>query len=119
MIYAAVEFERRTERSIEVGQLIKLDPYATGDPRVWGVDVPPIEPGDGGIWATPALGDGHVYVTTHTGDLLTVDADTGPRSCGRTSRLRAASSRLLPCGTVSSTWAHAMDSCAPIDDPDA
>ena len=77
MIYAAVEFERRTERSLEVGQLIKLDPYADGDPRVWGVDVPPIEPGDGGIWATPALGDGHVYVTTHTGDLLTVDADSG------------------------------------------
>ena len=77
MIYAAVEFERRTERSLEVGQLIKLDPYRDGDPRLWGVDVPPIEPGDGGIWATPALGNGHVYVTTHTGDLLTVDADTG------------------------------------------
>jgi outer membrane protein assembly factor BamB len=77
MIYAAIEFERRTERSLEVGQLIKLDPYTTGDPRVWGVDVPPIEPGDGGIWATPALGDGHLYVTTHTGDLLTVDTDSG------------------------------------------
>ena len=77
MIYAAVEFERRTERSLEVGQLIKLDPYSTGDPRLWGVDVPPIEPGDGGIWATPALGDGHLYVTTHTGDLLTVNTDTG------------------------------------------
>ncbi len=77
MIYAAIELERRTERSLEVGQLIKLDPYASGDPRLWGVDVLPIEPGDGGIWATPALGDGHVYVTTHTGDLLTVDAETG------------------------------------------
>ncbi|MGD2061792.1 MAG: PQQ-binding-like beta-propeller repeat protein [Acidimicrobiia bacterium] len=77
MIYAAIELERRTERSREVGQLIKLDPFATGEPRVWGVDVPPIEPGDGGIWATPALGEGHIYVTTHTGDLLTVDTETG------------------------------------------
>ncbi len=77
MIYAAIEFERRTERSLEVGQLIKLDPYTDGDPRLWGVDVPPIEPGDGGIWATPALGDRHLYVTTHTGDLLTVDTETG------------------------------------------
>ena len=77
MIYAAIELERRTERSLEVGQLIKLDPYASGDPLLWGVDVPPIEPGDGGIWATPALGDGHIYVTTHTGDFLTVDTETG------------------------------------------
>ena len=77
MIYAAIEFERRTERSLEVGQLIKLDPYTDEDPRLWGVDVPPLEVGDGGIWATPALGDGHLYVTTHTGDLLTVDTTTG------------------------------------------
>lgn len=77
MIYAAIEFERRTDRSLEVGQLIKLDPYTEGDPRLWGVDVPPVGPGDGGIWATPALGDGHIYVTTHTGDLLTVTTDTG------------------------------------------
>jgi outer membrane protein assembly factor BamB len=76
-LYVAVEYERGTERSREVGQLVKLDPYATGDPRVWGVEVLPAGPGDGGIWATPAVGFGHVYVPTHTGRLLAVDAGTG------------------------------------------
>ena len=77
MVYAAIELERGTERSAEVGQLIKLDPFADGDPLVWGVPVPPEGPGDGGIWSTPALGDGHLYVTTHPGELLTVDIETG------------------------------------------
>lgn len=77
MIYAAIELERRTDRSLEIGQLIKLDPFSDGDPLLWGVSVPPLELGDGGIWATPALGDGYLYVTTHTGDLLTVDVETG------------------------------------------
>jgi outer membrane protein assembly factor BamB len=76
MLYVAVEQERKNERSAEVGQLVKLDPYADGDPRVWGVAVT-AEVGDGGIWATPALHGGHVYVPTHTGRLLAVDADTG------------------------------------------
>jgi outer membrane protein assembly factor BamB len=77
MLYVAVEYERRNERSLEVGQLIKLDPYTDGDPRLWGVEVLPEEVGDGGIWATPALGFGHVFVPTHTGRLLAVDADSG------------------------------------------
>ncbi len=77
MLYVAVEYERRNERSLEVGQLIKLDPYSDGDPRVWGVAVLPEDSGDGGIWATPALGFGHVYVPTHTGRLLAVDAANG------------------------------------------
>jgi outer membrane protein assembly factor BamB len=76
MLYVAVEEERKNERSREVGQLVKLDPYADGDPRVWGVAVPG-GADVGGIWATPALGDGHLYVTTHTGRLLAVDAGTG------------------------------------------
>ena len=77
MLYAAIELERRTERSEDVGQLIKLDPFTTSDPLVWAVSVPAIGPGDGGIWATPAIALGHVYVTTHPGELLTVDAMTG------------------------------------------
>ena len=77
MLYVAVEYERGNERSREVGQLVKLDPYSVGDPRLWGVEVLPDGVGDGGIWATPALGFGHVYVPTHTGRLLAVDADTG------------------------------------------
>ena len=77
MLYVAVEYERGNERSREVGQLVKLDPYSVGDPRLWGVEVLPDGVGDGGIWATPALGFGHVYVPTHTGRLLAVDAETG------------------------------------------
>lgn len=76
MLYLAIEEERRNARSAEVGQLVKLDPYSTGDPRQWGVEVPGID-GDGGIWATPALGHGHIYVPTHTGRLLAVDTATG------------------------------------------
>lgn len=76
MLYVAVEEERKNERSADVGQLVKLDPYADGDPRVWGVPVR-ADSGPGGIWATPALGDGFVYVATETGRLIAVDADTG------------------------------------------
>ena len=77
MVYAAVEMERFNARSKEVGQLVKLDPTAEDDPRVWGVAVPPRFGGDGGIWATPALGDGVIYVNTHPGELIGVDTETG------------------------------------------
>ncbi|MDH3260595.1 MAG: PQQ-binding-like beta-propeller repeat protein [Acidimicrobiia bacterium] len=76
MLYIAAELERFNERSAELGQLIKLDPYAA-DPFVWGVPVPPRGPGDGGLWATPALGDGVLYASTHPGELLAVDTETG------------------------------------------
>lgn len=76
MLYIAVEEERKNQRSAEVGQLVKLDPYAEGDPRVWGVPIPGGAV-PGGVWATPALGDGHIYVGTETGRLLAVDTDTG------------------------------------------
>ncbi len=76
MLYVAVEQERKNQRSVDVGQLIKLDPYRQGDPRIWGVPVT-ADVGDGGIWATPAYGFGHIYVPTHTGRLLAVDAATG------------------------------------------
>jgi len=76
-LYVAAEYERGTARADEVGQLVKLDPFTDGDPRIWGVPVPPVGGGDGGIWATPALGDGYVYAATHTGRLLGVDADSG------------------------------------------
>jgi outer membrane protein assembly factor BamB len=74
-IYVAVEEERKNERSRELGQLIKLDP-AADDPYVWGVAAP----GDndvGGLWATPALGDGVLYAVTNPGKLLAVDTETG------------------------------------------
>jgi outer membrane protein assembly factor BamB len=78
MLYVAIEQQRFNERSKEVGQVIKLDPYADGDPRVWGVAVPAVGTNDqGGVWATPALGDGVLYVATHPGELLAIDTDTG------------------------------------------
>lgn len=76
MLYVSVELERFNDRSAQLGQLIKLDPYA-GEAYVWGVPVPPRGPGDGGIWATPALGDGVLYATTHPGEVLAVDTTTG------------------------------------------
>lgn len=77
-IYASVELERFNGRAEEVGQLIKLDPSNPDDPFVWGVPIPPRVSGDyGGMWATPALGDGVIYAPTHPGELLAVDTATG------------------------------------------
>jgi hypothetical protein len=74
MLYVAVELQRFLPRAQAVGQLVKLDPYTHGDPVVWSVAVPPRRAGDdGGIWATPTLGDGVLYVSTHAGDLIGVD----------------------------------------------
>lgn len=99
MLYVASELERKNEpaasRTATLGQLIKLDPSkqtiisqttgddgtitteTSGDPYVWGVHVPKDKADKGGIWATPAFSDGYIYVTTHPGKLLTVDAATG------------------------------------------
>jgi hypothetical protein len=77
MLYVSVELEKFRNRSRQLGQLIKLDPTAE-DPYVWGVPVPPTFSGsDGGLWATPALGDGVLYASTHPGELLVVDTATG------------------------------------------
>ncbi|HEX6947894.1 MAG TPA: PQQ-binding-like beta-propeller repeat protein [Acidimicrobiia bacterium] len=81
-VYVSVEYEpslgrsANLERNREVGQLIKLDPDAEGDPRVWGVDLTQAN-ADTGIWATPALYQGHLYVPTHHGELLAVDTESG------------------------------------------
>ncbi|HSM43990.1 MAG TPA: PQQ-binding-like beta-propeller repeat protein, partial [Acidimicrobiia bacterium] len=58
-------------------QLIKLDPYADGDPLIWGVDLSSSGGEDSGTWATPALHDGLLYTNTHLGSLIAVDAETG------------------------------------------
>jgi outer membrane protein assembly factor BamB len=77
MLYVSAELEKFRARSAELGQLIKLDPSAE-DPYVWGVPVPARFSGDdGGLWATPALGDGVIYASTHPGELLAVDTTTG------------------------------------------
>ena len=76
MLYVSVEDERHNSRSRELGQLVKLDPYTDGDPYVWGVHEPGGE-SDGGFWATPALGKGHLYTQSHTGKIMAIDTSTG------------------------------------------
>ena len=39
--------------------------------------MPALPNDDGGIWATPALHAGHLYVATHPGELLVVETETG------------------------------------------
>lgn len=77
MLYVAVEFERHTARSAEVGQLLKLDPKAD-EPLVWSVRVEEkgLE-GKGGFWATPGLHRDLVIAPTHDGRILGVDRATG------------------------------------------
>lgn len=65
------------DRTREVGQLLKLDPYTDGDPRVWGIDLTGDASGDSGTWATPALHEGILYTNTHLGSLIAVDSSNG------------------------------------------
>jgi hypothetical protein len=80
-VYASIEYEpsqmsaTETARQNEVGQLIKLDPYTDGDPRLWGIDLSAAE--DSGLWATPALHAGLLYTNTHSGSLIAVDTANG------------------------------------------
>ncbi len=82
MIYASIEHEpsqmgaAESERNLAVGQLIKLDPYTDGEPRLWGLDLT-AGASDAGSWATPAVHDGMVYLNTHQGSLIAVDAADG------------------------------------------
>lgn len=81
-LYVSIEHEPsqmssvEQQRNLEVGQLVKLDPYADGDPRIWGVDMTS-GTSDSGLWATPALYKDLLYVNTHLGELIVVDTDTG------------------------------------------
>jgi outer membrane protein assembly factor BamB len=78
-IFVASELEISSPRGLAVGQLVHLDP-SKPDPVLWKLDIPKVE-GDsvdkGGIWATPALGDGVLYAPTEGGRLLAVDVATG------------------------------------------
>lgn len=74
-LYVAAEYERANQRSRDVGQLIKLDPSASGDPLVWSVADSATSPA--GLWATPAVTADMVYASTNGGRLLGVDRFTG------------------------------------------
>ncbi len=87
MLYAAVNVkpdqvapgyrtQANIDRTREVGQLLKLDPYADGDPRLWGVDLTAGSE-QAGTWSTPAVYQGVVYNNTMQGSLIAVDAETG------------------------------------------
>jgi outer membrane protein assembly factor BamB len=75
MLYVASEYERATPRSLEVGQIMKLDPTNAEDPLVW--SVPDHDANPAGVWATPAIHEDMVYVPTNGGRLLGIDRATG------------------------------------------
>jgi outer membrane protein assembly factor BamB len=77
MLYVSVEQERFNERSKELGQFIKLNPYSSHDPYVWGIHVSESVDVKDGIWATPALYKDYLFTTTHGGRLIEVNKKTG------------------------------------------
>ena len=77
MLYVCAELERDLPRAIDVGQIVKLNPKHPEAPRVWSINVPSTEEHDGGVWATPALHRGVLFVATNPGDLLAIDAADG------------------------------------------
>lgn len=77
-LYVASELEKFDSRSKAVGQLLKLNPFRKGNPLVWSVPVTKTGfEGSGGIWSTPALDRGMLYVAINAGGLLGVDRKTG------------------------------------------
>ena len=77
MLYVSAEYERYLDRAKTLGQLVKLDPYTDGDPYLWGMYSLTEPPAKGGMWATPALGDGVLYTVTNKGFLVAVDTSDG------------------------------------------
>lgn len=74
-LYAASEFERNTERSRTLGQVVKLDPRRPEDPVVWSA---PARAGiDTGVWATLAVYRDIVIVPAADGRVLALDRSTG------------------------------------------
>jgi outer membrane protein assembly factor BamB len=87
MLYAAVNVkpdqvgpgyrtQANIDRTRDVGQLLKLDPYTDGDARIWGVDLTAGSE-QSGTWSTPAVYQGVVYNNTMQGSLIAVDAVNG------------------------------------------
>ncbi len=78
-LYVASEYERGTERSRAVGQVMKLDPSRPDDPLVWSVVDAGIGAGAAvaGAWATPALHGDTLYAPLTGGRLLALDRATG------------------------------------------
>jgi outer membrane protein assembly factor BamB len=75
-LYVAAEEQRSGPRQAEVGHLYQLDPRRA-QPRVWGLRTRRGPDGKAGIFSTPALFGRTLFVTTHAGQLLGVDRDSG------------------------------------------
>ena len=74
-LYVTSQYERETERSKEVGQIMKLDPSKPEEPLVWSRQANSGK--DTGIWATPAIYKDQLIVATKTGELMGLDRDNG------------------------------------------
>lgn len=75
MLYVATEYERGNARSKELGQIIKLDPSNEENPVIWSREA---NSGlDTGVWATPALYNDILIVSTDDGRVLGIDRLTG------------------------------------------
>jgi hypothetical protein len=75
-LYVGSEYERRTERSAQLGQFFKLDPRRPDDPVVWSLPIGQRYTGDG-VWGTPALWRDIVIVPVDNGDVYAIDRVTG------------------------------------------
>jgi len=75
MLYVAVEYERETDRSHELGQVIKLDPSNPSDPLVWALEARSEAPS--GVWSTPAVHRDLLIVATDDGEVLGIDREVG------------------------------------------
>ncbi len=75
MLYVGVEYERETLRSLELGQILKLDPSRPDDPLVWAVEAR-TKVGTG-VWATPAIYRDLVVVPTADGEVLGISRAGG------------------------------------------
>jgi len=74
-LYYGSEWETQNARSVEVGQIVKLDPRKPDDPVVWSIK----DQGAGvqGVWGTPAIHNGVVYADTNSGRVLGIDQQSG------------------------------------------
>jgi hypothetical protein len=76
-LYVASELETFGDRSLRVGQLLKLDPRRRKRRLVWSVPIQETDGEAGGSWSTPALHGDTVYVATNAGGVLAVDRANG------------------------------------------
>jgi len=75
MLYVGSEYEKGSQRSKDVGQIMKLDPSKPDNPLVWKHDDRPRIPA--GVWGTPALYKDIVVFDTTGGDVHGIDRATG------------------------------------------